>query len=443
MSRPDPDASSRGRKSARLGAVAENLAAALLERHFDHVARPSRDIGVDFFGFRSLGDGAPPVEFRFQVKHGGRFPIRAQTAEAFLETVEHLPTVFLHVDPGFTPSVRFLILHDWILDHPDWPDRVRNSKTVHFALREFEPVGAAHESFCAAVDAEVARVLKLPGAPFQTRSLARLPLSESDLFFAMGHLGEFEVPIQVLAEVQQLPGLYSQEMGFLRRALKGGQQSSALTEAESRRWLQRVARTPEAGAVDRERREFVRFASSLRAVRRDADFAMPRYRWDELSAWRVFVEMYPESFVLLEKMYEAPGRWTRDQLSGGFILLGALATGDGPLASKAHMLLRRIAKAWPVGVGHDYEDYQVARAYRFAVAEAAVDARSQGRFLDFLAKRSRQGGDNRELMLHERYYGARSLKAVRAYVLRKLEAPKPRDENTLRITQALVETYLV
>jgi hypothetical protein len=355
--------------------------------------------------------------------------------------------VFLHVDvrldPSHTPSYRFLILHKWMLDHPDWPDRVRNSETVHFALTDFEPIGDTHESFCASVNAEVARVLKLPGAPFQTRSLTRLPLTESDLFHAMGHLGEFEVPIQVLTEVQQLPGLYDQDMGFLRRAVNGGHESSALTEVESKQWLKKVARTPETGAVRRERREFLRFVTALRSVRRDEDFAMPGYRWHELSPWRVFVEMYPESFVLLERMYGAPGRWTRDQLSGGFILLGTLATSDGPLTPKAQLLLRNIANAWPVGVGPHYEDYQVARAYRFALAEAAIDTRSQLRFLDFLAKRSRQDGDNHELTLHGRYYGAHDLETIRSRVLRKLEAPKPRDENTSRITQALVEAYLV
>jgi hypothetical protein len=443
MSRPDPDASTRGHNSARLGAIAERYAAALLERHFDHVARPERDIGVDFFGVRSLGDGIPPVPFRFQVKHGNRFPIRARSAEEFLETVEHSPTVFLHVDPGFTPSIRFLILHSWMLDHPDWPARIRTSKTVHFALGEFEPIGATHEPFCASVDAEVARVLKLPGAPFQTRSPTRLPLSESDMFREMGHLGQFEVPSRVLTEVRQLPSLYSQDMGFLRRAVNGREERSALTEAESRQWLERVAQTPDADAADKEQREFLRFAKSLRAAGQNTDFAMPGYRWNELSPWRVFVEMYPESFLLLERMYQAPGRWSHDQLSGGFILLGALATGDGPLASKAHTLLRRLDRAWPASIGPRYDDYQIARAYRFAVAEAAVERRSQSRFLDFLAKRSKQGGDNHELTLHRRYYDTSSLKTVKAYVTRKLDAPKPRDENTLRITQALVDTYLV
>jgi hypothetical protein len=439
-------AARRGEQSRRQGAAAEQYARGLIASHFDQYGPPELDRGADIAAQLDPPlNGAP---FLFQVKHGQGFRVSSRSLSWLLDSIESIAVVFLHVErpTPHAPVYRFLLLHDWALAHPDWPDRLKAAR-LSFKLGDFTVVDEFEENFRQAMEDEARRVLKRPttdfgSATFQVRQPHDIALGEVELFRELGHLTQFEIPAPVLDELLRIPGLTHNQLQYLSQLRERPAQQDPTLPAGIRSWLTATAPRPEPDAVLRETRQFSQFVTAMRAYREGAsNFSMPGHTWDEISAWRIFLGVFPKGMSLVEAMFTAPTRWTANQLAAGVTLLGALATYEGTgTTSRATVLLDSVGERLGLRA-HDYRDYDLTRAYWCARAEAGLPG-AETTCLNFIARHYRPDAENRELALHQRYYGTDSLPVIKGFVNNRITAQRPRDNNTSRLLDALATDFL-
>ena len=162
---------------------------------------------------------------------------------------------------------------------------------------------------------------------------------------------------------------------------------------------------------------------------------MPRFKYQDLSSWRVFFQMFPESAHLLETMFRYPSHWSAGQLKAGFLLASTLAnTDDQATSNKAHDLLQLMMPHLNMTHAHNYHQYAMLREYYFTYAEAWGTHRSVNWCLNFI----HQHPIDWELRLNREYYSDRTDVTTEQALRKKIEAPKPRDINTMPINEMLL-----
>jgi hypothetical protein len=421
------------------GEIGQKLAEALLLR-FLTPARPEPDSGIDAVGHLRM-ESDESVCFNFQFKTG-EFVVKTETFRKWTDLVEHEPVILLHIE---IPSVqrqeyRFLILHDWMLKNPERPRRVARQKTVSFAPDAFHQVGPTADNFHRALTTEADRIRAKPSALWHTRRSLWVPIREVDLFHHFGHLGAFEIPagaVQEASNVTDENKTASAVWGYLRDLWSlPGRYPEASRLPKIRAWLDEILRPRDRDREQHERKQFQRFVRAMQDVGCAEALSIPGFTYDEISCWRVFTQLFPQSLCLLKQVSEHPSHYRPDQLMAVSLLSSNLATADDQvIAGRAHDTLTRLFSVAANSRAYRFQDYAVIRQLYFAMAEAHGDLESVNRVVNFIHRHPATW----DLRLTRAYSRDNTDGALARSVMKKIECPKPRDVNTRRISEFLLD----
>jgi len=426
----------------------ETLGQALLESILVEVSRPSRDTGIDFIAClpphrRIIPEN--PVWFAFQVKTGNRFRVARNSFKAWPTT---RPVILLHVRSisAHEQDYYFMVLHDWMLAHPDWPDKLRKRNSLEFDLNEFISVNEDRGNLLNALLSEEHRILQQPDALFYFRHSVLLPITEIDLFEHIPHIDKMEVPAALYEEMIASPYVSSLPIAWttLRQtwAMRTHASSYQLSSPQLAYWLSRMPSDPDnPRQVQRARSQFLHFVDTMRSVQENRISSLPQFTNENIGWWRALCLLYPRSIDIIKAIILNPDRFTFNDIRGALNLTAALANADDPVVSgKAIMLMRKAGEYFDSSFVLDYQRYLVVRQYHYMHVEA--EGVSQiGRFINFIgSNRSPNPIDDWELRLNREYY--QSTQAVVASVFkRKSENPMRREVPTVPIMAVLRERF--
>lgn len=305
------------------GEAGENRVTLLLQNLGFCVAQPRPDrFGTDLLGYQWLQEPElRDITFYFQVKEHdweshSDFPVSAK----FLEIAFENPAI-LFVTGGsdaFANRYRACPVFDWILDNPLWKHKKQDEFRIKKAL--FQEIGdLPHARQLLLAEAYrtsgryTTRILRgyppeRSGMPLWTPNRTpSLFLEQSDLFTHFGSLGVMEPPHSVIEAVRQATEARTDDMLLLPvKVLRESKLDELADEISSNpsvaEWLSRVKENVPSRRVKEEALEFSRFVSAMRSMNRGEPFRMPGYTWREISAWRVFADVYPGGIDLLKKV---------------------------------------------------------------------------------------------------------------------------------------------
>ena len=205
------------------------------------------------------------------------------------------------------------------------------------------------------------------------------------------------------------------------------------------RWLRQTLNPPSSELINRERKEFNKFVQAMRSYDSGKAFSLPHFKYRDLSSWRIFFQIFPQSARLLEPMFNAPNHWPRDQIKAGFLLASTLANSDDLITSNTgNDLLRRIephlnlSKSTKVG---NYSEFAVIREYLFTYVEGQGTKHEVERFKDFIHRHPAIW----EKSLNRGYYSALTDATTEEVLLAKIRNPKSRDVKAIPILEILLE----
>lgn len=203
-----------------------------------------------------------------------------------------------------------------------------------------------------------------------------------------------------------------------------------------RAWLDDILRPRDRGREQHERKQFQSFVRAMQDVGCAEVLPIPGFTYDEISCWRVFIQLFPESLCLLKQVSEHPSHYRADQLMAVALLSSALATADDQvLAGRAHDTLTRLSSVAANSRTYRFQHYAVIRQLYFAMAEAHGDLAWVNRCVNFI----RRHPATWDLRLTRAYSRDHTDGALARSVMKKIECPKPRDVNTGRISEFLLD----
>jgi len=432
--------------AAQIGAEGETFAQLFLWQHFGYSARPTPDPGIDWQCGGLIGAPASPL-FHVQVKATRAQPARSvrvkrRTFLYWLELVENEPVILLLIaDRGHSDrEVRFLILHDWLLEHIENEQVFRGSGTVHFHLGDFEVIRAPDGSdFRGALYREAARASASPGALFGTARTARLFLmDEVQLLCDVERVEYFEVPDKVLRELVDDRRLTDyRQLRTIARTLWADRSRWSPSFAE---WMADIAEAVPlmAPGDSHQRKQFAYFIKSMKAYRDGREIPLPRFTVGNVICWRAFAATYPESLSMFEAVLRSPTGRTADELAFVLCLVSVLVnTGLRPLESRAADAFRLIAPAIP-STPTSLASYTLAREYYKNLIEAGIASDVERDRGIHILRVSGAAGWEAE---HLRRYGWGSQTGVIQNLQRKLRLPKVRDLNTVSFHEAQLTLF--
>lgn len=433
-----------GIDNAYQGTSAEHAVASLLARHFT-IAKPIPDIGIDWIGYPKPPSGSRTT-FYFQVKSGHRFRAERRRIADWIGLLESGSVILVHGREVSASShlLRFLVLHDWAIQNPDWAQQPidRYAKDSVNLLKYFQRIDDSGENFVEALAAEARRVERHPGAMWRTLHSWRLALGESDLFYRFGQLGQAEVPVSLKEEAlaKRLASTDIELHQFLRglwRLPEEQRRNIATEDSVIHTWLAGTYHQPAKGQADFELAQFAKFVRAMRDFDGERRFEMPGHSARETRAWRVFCTLYPESFRLLEHVLRYPAHWSNDQRMTAMILTAALAnSGDELLGDQAKLLLGSLSDQFPSRSATGYEAFDITKAYFYNMAEA-FGGRHVDRAVEFVKRNAGPNGEL-ELLAQREYYQADD-SFTRESMLRKIENPRSRDINVRKLNELTME----
>jgi hypothetical protein len=408
------------------------------------VAELKPDLGEDFVAL-------PPPELEAQTGFAGPFLIEAKTSTTFavrkekveewLWHIDKVPVLLVHLDGGYPAlKVRFLVLHDWLLENPAWPTRIARAKRrISFNLNDF----LAAQEFPGAIEREAGRAAGKPDATWRFRLAPEVALSEAEVFTEMGHLGDFEVPVGVMDIVRRLksPVLEQDNWSALRQLIRPAAKGRAQWAFEPRveEWVQRIGIGPPNFIRDHERREFSKFVAAVNTVRgEETAVPFPGHTFAEISPWRVFVQLFPSGLSVLRAVLTRTTLYSPDQIAAALILCSTVANSrDSEFSAAAVDVLDEFGDRYSLNRPETYDAYKIASNYHFASAEAkgGSDVLS---CIDFLARYYRRD-DQWERRVHAEYYHDESEEGTLRAMRRKLFHPRARDIMTKPVTLLTVE----
>jgi hypothetical protein len=300
-------------------------------------------------------------------------------------------------------------------------------------------------NFQEALLSEANRVLRKPRALWRTRRSRILPIGELDVFRRAGHLQRFESPQAVLDEASQRTEVCASEdvWHFLHAlwSLPAKYRDEANSLPGVRQWLRQILEPPTSPAVARQRDQFRRFVTAMRTYDQGQVFPMPAFKWEEVSSWRIFLLIFPESFRLLARLFSHPEFWSPSQRMAALLLASTLANSDDSVmeAKAANDLIRHWREEFDSPRVDTYSKYKLVQQYYFASAEAEGGNTQVERCLNFIVRNS--GPDySWNTRLNSEYYGDRSgVRKARA-VVAKWQNPKPRDLKAMRVNELILGT---
>jgi hypothetical protein len=407
------------------GDSGEDLASAFLKRYFSiWPLRP--DQGMDLTGYYRRSN--TPVSIAFQVKNARRFVFRSSILARWLASIYRQPVILFRVERLSSRSQRysFKVLHDWMLDNPDWPLRLEKQKSLSINLDEFVDINDDDQNFLAAVEAEISRVVGDGLSLWATRHWRGLPISEPEIFRHFGRLGRLELDARTLSEMAKghTPGWQEGQWWMIRDAF---QKPSMVPPSSLVKWRERVTSHVTGSNINREMRAFQAFVAAMRSFSHGEAFRLPQTSWRNISPWRIFCQMFPMSLEMLNAFLTEPRVWAGSHMSLGtaFILVATLAnTEDSVLTERARETLARAGDDFLVHRVVSYEQYRVVANYYAACCEAG-SSREANRCLDF----HRRHDEEWQIQWQRAYYGGDDLTSART-AFHKLTQPNLRHLKT-------------
>jgi hypothetical protein len=217
-----------------------------------------------------------------------------------------------------------------------------------------------------------------------------------------------------------------------------GELSNRTKSPEVRKWLDEIASASSRKQHSQEITEFWTFRDAMVNLARGEPFrfSLPGFTYDEVSCWRIFVQMYPESLCLLEQFARPQNSFSTHQRMAALQLLSTLASsGDVSLAGRAQKILKEISSQFSAGHAYEFEHYSMLRQIHYTLAEASGSRQAIDQCIDFIHAHSTEW----DLDLNRHYYGKDTDVPFVLSSLRKLEYPKERDLRTKRISEFFLQ----
>jgi len=129
-----------------IGESAEDLASAFLKRYFA-IGQIRPDPGMDLIGYYRRSNRARPI--LFQVKNARRFIFKSNILAKWLGSIHEQPVILLLIESLSSKANKysFRILHDWLLDNPDWALRLDRYKTLSISRDDFVQINDDDKKF--------------------------------------------------------------------------------------------------------------------------------------------------------------------------------------------------------------------------------------------------------------------------------------------------------
>ncbi len=190
--------------------------------------------------------------------------------------------------------------------------------------------------------------------------------------------------------------------------------------------------------------EFRNFVRALLNYQAGRPFDLPLFTWSHLSSWRIFVQVFPGAFHMIEAILKGRLSCTsriageeHTQECSALLLTSAIAnTGDLRLRDRAIRVLRDVSARFEYSHTGREELYPVLRQYKFCRAEAEGGL-YVAKCVEFLRRSEKKhpGIDPKRM---RKYYRSNNQITMQASK-RKLLNPRGRDLNTEKITLAIIE----
>lgn len=396
------------------------------------------EIGIHFTGYLRE-EALKSVRFNFYFTIGREMSVDSATLGKWCRLTDTESVILFHIEklPNRTVYYRFRELTYWMVIHPEWVDDISRNPVITFRLDEFTIVDGTGANFTNAIRVEANRVLKRKSL-LEVRQSILIPTGFSSLFYHLGRLTEIEVPEQVVQEAIKSNYISDEQAGrFLRSLTLAPEKHRAylLQRPYTQEWLRQFMRSYSKENVDRERKQFGLFVRSMINYYRGTWYAMPRFKYEDLSCWRIFVQLFPASFPLIETVLKYPNYWPRDQIMATFLLASTLTNADDKtLVKRAANLLPILTQQLNASRVNDYNQYKVLREYYFTCAESG-DRHAVDRCIDFMHHHPVDW----DLSLNQEYYSDSTNSSLERAVRRKLLMPKSRDIQTIRLSEMMLE----
>jgi hypothetical protein len=378
------------------------------------------------------------VSVHFHVIHRHSFSARKRVIVRWAQKSELSPVVILYIPRApQSPEFGFLIVNDWLRRKPGL--LLGESRRIKVGIPVQRISERALREFGAMLETEINTVARTPPTLWRPSRTPLAPFGPAELFTQLGRLHQFEPPAAVLAESQNVGRLMTPEdqyrflRGLLTEAMRNGRLPSPnLLEdlPETTKWLLSSLSPPNAKGVQDEAKELRRFLRAA-AVIKSEDLApsLPGYRWQQISTWRVLVQLFPMAGLsILSRFCQTASDWKRlpEQTVASLLLTSTLATRDEPTSNAAHDLMRQAGRDLNVLNARNSTEYLVVANFHAAQAEAGGQIELE-RYRRFTEHRELEEQD---LLLMRNYYGGNDEHSAKA-VMRKLKFPSKRLLNTL------------
>jgi hypothetical protein len=432
------------------GEIGERLAESLLLR-FLTVAKPIPDTGIDNAGFMQdwfLKEIGKPVTFKVQVKTGKSFRVDFKVFNRWLELFEKESIILMHVEIISVSNQIFRCksLHEWLLDNPNCTSETKK-KQINFKINNFIKINDDGENFKKILVEEANRILKKKSI-WRINNNLQLPLNEIDIFRNLGNLRKFEIPINLKNELtKSTNNIINIDISSNEEDIRNEIRNIWINHPKYQKdlgkgnlflWLNEVTKLIDKDTYLKEYNEFKRFVLSMRTFSlktfslKKKPFWFPNFNYLEVSCWRIFVQMYPESIKLIEFVISNPWYWDNDQILAAFLLLSTLSQdSDNYFSSNTVDILNSVSNHYHSKTANDYNQFQITCEYTFVLAEAIGDKTLVKNHIDFVNKNPIDW----MLKLNQDYYGDKTNNTLKRATFMKIKNPKLRDEKTKEISE--------
>jgi transcriptional regulator with XRE-family HTH domain len=268
-----------------------------------------------------------------------------------------------------------------------------------------------------------------------------LPIEAKDLDFVGGKLRKFEVPRVVLesiasAKPELLMGFKVYE--YLRDVWSHPKKYHSIISGYPplKEWVDAIwAPVPKAAEL-LERHNLQNFFCAMQ--KRDPDVrCLPTCTFDDVSCWRIFVQMFPESICLLEMVGKNKSMPTSIRMAISLLSSTLATTDEGWISIRARALADRLREEVAGSAVRNFQQYKLVRQFLFAAVEAGEFP--VGTMLDFLHRYASTGW---ELRHNREYYADPTDVSFTLGTIRKCARPLLRDQMTLTIQEYYLNELL-
>jgi len=273
------------------------------------------------------------------------------------------------------------------------------------------------------------------------RQTADVPINEWDLHTNLGRIRRIEIPQsareQALSERPELV-MDSQVYRFLRDVWSNHKKYPSLISGcpSLRDWIQRIWAPLPQGSEELERKQLKKFFGAMHSRAPDPRW-WPGFTYDEVSCWRIFVQIFPDAISLLEEVGLNTKMPYTKRMAISLLCSTLAMTDDSRLSSRATMIAARLGQEVAGYTVHSYRQYQEVRQFLFAAV--AAGELSVERMVDFLHHHAQTKW---EFRLNREYYRDPTDASFIRSIVQKCDRPLPREESIKAISEYLRDELL-